>query len=105
MRNNLKKIYLIRSQEESYYKIGISNNPIKRLKELQTGNPTQLKIISAYPSEYANLIEKTLHRRYSHLKKEGEWFYMSNENEVSFINECAKIEEDIIFLKNNSTLL
>jgi hypothetical protein len=59
----------------------------------------QIKLITSYQSEFAHKIEKALQRRYSHIKKEGEWFEMSIENEVLFINECKKIEESLIFLK------
>ena len=100
----MKYVYLIQSLENSYYKIGVSKHPKKRLKELQTGNASELRLIDTYQSEYANKIEKTLQRRYSHLSKEGEWFDMSISNEVTFIQECQKIEETLVILKKNGTV-
>jgi len=100
----MKFVYLIQSLENSYYKIGISKHPKKRIKELQTGNSSELKLVEAYQSEFANQIEKTLQRRYSHLRKEGEWFDMGISNEVSFIEECRKIEETLSFLKKNDNV-
>lgn len=100
----MKYVYLIQSLENSYYKIGTSKHPKKRLKELQTGNSSELKLVEIYPSEFANLIEKTLQRRYLHLRKEGEWFDMSISNEVSFIQECQKIEETLTILKKNDNV-
>jgi len=50
-------------------------------------------------SKFANQIEKALQRRYSHLRKEGEWFDMSISNEVSFLDECKKMEKSLMFLK------
>jgi hypothetical protein len=97
----MKYIYLIQSLENSYYKIGVSKHPKKRIKQLQTGNSSELKLVEIYPSEFAHQIEKTLQRRYSHLQKEGEWFDMGITNEVSFIQECQKIEETLTFLKKN----
>lgn len=90
--------------EDGYYKIGISKNPINRLKQLQTGNSSQLKLIESYYSDYANNIEKALQRRYSYLNKEGEWFDLSLTNEISFIDECERIEKSIIILKENNNL-
>jgi hypothetical protein len=98
----MKYVYLIQSLENSYYKIGLSKHPNKRIKELQTGNSSELKLIETYESEFAHIIEKTLQRRYSHLRKEGEWFEMSISNEISFKNECKKIEENLKFLKKNN---
>jgi hypothetical protein len=100
----MKYIYLIQSLENSYYKIGVSKHPKKRLKQLQTGNSSELKLVEIYQSEFAHQIEKTLQRRYLHLHKEGEWFDMGISNEVSFIQECQKIEETLIFLKKNNSV-
>lgn len=100
----MKFIYLIQSLENSYYKIGVSKNPKRRIKQLQTGNASELRLIDTYESEYAYKIEKTLQRKYSYLKKKGEWFDMSITNEVFFTQECQKIEESIIFLKKNDNI-
>lgn len=97
-------IYLIQSLENSYYKIGVSKHPNKRLRELQTGNSSKLKLIHSYQSRYAYMIEKTMQRRYSHLKREGEWFDMGVINETTFIDECKEIEETISFLKKSGNV-
>jgi len=102
--SKLKYIYLIQSLEDGYYKIGVSIHPNKRIKELNTGNSSLLKLIETYQSEFANQIERALQRRYEHLRKNGEWFDMSIINEVSFIEECNKIEENIVFLKKNDNV-
>jgi hypothetical protein len=98
----MKYIYLIQSLEDGYYKIGISKNPNKRIKQLQTGNSSPLKLINYYKTDFAEKIEGNLHRKYKNLHKEGEWFDLSIEQEVSFIDECKKIEENIKFLIENN---
>lgn len=100
----MKYVYLIQSLENSYYKIGVSKHPNKRLRELQTGNSSELKLIEVYQSEFAHAVEKTMQRRYSHLRREGEWFDMSLSNEISFIEECKKIEKSLMFLKQNKNV-
>lgn len=95
----MKYIYLIQSLESSYYKIGISQNPTLRLKQLSTGNASELRLIVMYQSEFASIIEKTLQRKYLVNKKNGEWFDLSIKIEVDFVNECKKIEKNIEFLK------
>lgn len=102
--DKIKYVYLIQSLEDSYYKIGVSKHPKKRIKQLQTGNSSELKLIESYQSEFAHKIEKALQRRYSYLKKEGEWFELSVENEVSFNSECKKIEKTILFLKKSGNV-
>jgi hypothetical protein len=100
----MKYVYLIQSLENSYYKIGVSKHPAKRIKELQTGNSSELKLVDTYPTEFAHQIERTLQRRYSHLNKEGEWFDMGISNEVSFKKECQQIEENLALLKKSGNV-
>jgi hypothetical protein len=100
----MKYIYLIQSLEEGYYKIGISKHPKKRLKELQTGNSSKLKLIEVYQSELADKVERILQRRYSHFHMEGEWFNMSVLEEVSFQSNCREIEENLKFLKKSGNV-
>lgn len=100
----MKYVYLIQSLEDGYYKIGISKHPKKRVKQLQTGNSSELKLIESYQSEHALKIEKALQNRYSYLRKEGEWFDMSISHEVSFISECKKIEETFEVLKKSGNV-
>jgi hypothetical protein len=104
LQNNIKYVYLIKSLEDSRYKIGVSRDPFQRIKNLQTGNSSELKLVNSYKTLFANIIEKTLQRRYSHLNKKGEWFEMSVENEISFITECEKIEKNLILLKKSNNV-
>lgn len=101
----MKFIYLIQSLENSYYKIGVSKNPARRIKQLQTGNSSELKLCCTYKTDMANRIESVLHRRYSHLNKEGEWFDLSVLNELTFNDECRKIEETLNLIEKNIDLL
>lgn len=95
----MDKIYLIKSLNEGVYKIGVSKTPNKRLKEVQTGNPSPIDILYLYETEYAYKIETCLHNRYSHYNTHGEWFELSLKEELSFIETCTKIEEMIVGLK------
>ena len=100
----MKYIYLIQSLEDGYYKIGVSIHPKKRVKQLQTGNSSELKLIESYQSEYAHKVERALQRRYSYLKKEGEWFDLSIKEDVSFLTDCKQIEDSINILKKNGNV-
>jgi len=97
-------VYLIQSQEDGYYKIGVSKHPNKRVKQHQTGNPSELKVVHTYLSEHARKIETTLKNRYSYLKKEGEWFNLSIKEDVSFLSDCKKIEETFEVLKKSGNV-
>jgi len=92
----MQKLYIIRSGETQLFKIGISKDPDKRLKQLQTGNPNLLKIYFTFQinNKYQNVkavnIETTIHnflQEYTGKHILNEWFNLTD-NEVVKIAEC-----------------
>lgn len=74
-------VYLIRqedfAQKQSFFKIGLTGNPRKRLKDLQTSNPHLLHLWAAisFPNKAAaRQKEKHLHGICQAWQKHGEWF-------------------------------
>lgn len=65
-------IYFIGTDWESPVKIGKANDPEKRLRAIQVGNPNDLKIL--HLEQGGHLIEKRLHRCLSEFRIRGEWF-------------------------------
>lgn len=74
-------IYII-SNELGYIKCGVSKHPIKRVKQLQTGNEHQLTLLftEEFNCERKHLlhIEKEIHRNLQQMATKciGEWFYL-----------------------------
>lgn len=97
-------VYLIQNLETSKYKIGVSKNPQKRIKQLQTGSGEELKLISVYETENARKIESALHNKFLMYKTNGEWFEFGISEEVDFTKTCKKIDEGIIFLKKSGNI-
>ncbi len=93
----MKYIYLIKTEleGEEFYKIGVSKAPELRLKELQTGNALDLKLIKTYQTKFGSLLEKSLHRTFSIVNKRGEWFSLNNEQVENFIEICEKINNNL----------
>lgn len=58
------------------YKVGISKNPHRRLKTLQTGHPDKLKILSLKETEPSKtkLLESVIHHNMKQYRLTGEWF-------------------------------
>jgi len=71
----------IDSAGQETYKIGITkNDPNKRIKQLQTGNPRKIELLKTYSSENYLKVEKWLHRKYSmKTEAENEWRSLTNE--------------------------
>ncbi len=65
-------LYIIQSDVTGMIKIGRSKDPVKRLKQLQTGNPNKLKLIATFEKE--GWKENILHERLRPFRLQGEWF-------------------------------
>ena len=86
------------------YKIGITkNDPKKRIKQLQTGNPRKIDLLKSYTSENYLKVEKWLHRKYFvKTEAKNEWRSLSNEEVFSFIEDCKEADKNISFLLENN---
>jgi hypothetical protein len=78
-------------------KIGISNMPYVRLKEMQTGSPAPLILVGmlmAPTREVALATEQFFHKCHPDLRKHGEWFSMSPWYAVGALGEFLGSEID-----------
>jgi len=85
--NNIPVVYVIRAGY-THYKIGVSENVTKRLRQLQTGNPERLKVIhiQGFPDiSIARIIEKHLHRMLKDYRLNGEWFEILTQSELDSV--------------------
>lgn len=92
---SISYIYVIGSDEPPY-KVGISKNPTRRLKSLQTGCPKKLKILSI--KETAALktkpLESIIHYNLSKYKTVGEWFDTSLDRVIAEVDYALIRYED-----------
>lgn len=96
-------VYLICDLDKvNAYKIGVTKNIVnKRKKALQTGNSSELHICNAFETEYPYKVEAMLHHRFNTNNIKNEWFELTDEQALSFIDECKKCEVIINSLKDN----
>lgn len=94
-------MYII-SNDKGYIKVGISKNPKRRLKQLQTGNQNKLTLLftEEFECERNHLlkIEKLVHKDLKSFKSDsvGEWFKIntSDLNKVKNIITWNRIRYD-----------
>jgi len=68
-------VYVAQESESGRYKIGISKDPERRIKELNIGNPEQLNLIHYFKSNGNKYESETLtHKMYEAHKLRSEWF-------------------------------
>lgn len=100
-------VYFIANQRKTVVKIGIANNPQKRLQTFQTANHEKLiilRVIKVKSRTEAFQFETTLHKKFKKFHIRGEWFKLTRTVQ-SFIehyrpDEPSKSEQWIICLSN-----
>ena len=91
-------VYFIANQRKTVVKIGIANNPQKRLKTFQTANHEELiilRILKVKNRTEAFQIETALHRKFIKHHIRGEWFKLTRTVE-SFIEDYQPDEPSIV---------
>jgi len=71
-------VYVINSEGNPLYKIGLSKNPTQRLESLQHACPIPLTFRFLWRTSDMNLVEKCLHKRFETKRKHGEWFKLDS---------------------------
>lgn len=97
-------IYLIgETNNNGRYKIGSTRakDVNKRLKQLQTGNSSELFIKDYYETDNPFKLEKMLHNRFKSSSLIGEWFDLSETDTKDFRDICEGFEKIIESLKEN----
>jgi len=79
------KIYAIGTDTKQ--KIGFSNDPSKRLKQLQTANSEELFLHAhiEVSEDRVRLLERFLHKDLSYKRLKGEWFNMTKEEAITYL--------------------
>ena len=70
-------VYFIRMGKKGPIKIGVAKDIQRRMSELQTANPYELKLISSIPCKSENdayRLEKKIHSIFKKQNIRGEWF-------------------------------
>jgi len=88
-------VYLFRRDRR--YKIGVSECPSSRFKDVVPRRETDKEHVHEFPSRNAHRIEKALHRRFAAdaVPGENEWFYLNHLDvlEISHIKGADDIDD------------
>ena len=71
-------LYLLQCGE--HYKIGFSQTPRKRLRQLRTGSPHPIIVVHELRTAFYRQIEKKLHYKFADKRGRGEWFKLEPED-------------------------
>lgn len=89
-------IYIIASNKDGPVKIGRSNNPDRRLKQLQTGQDKTLYIFhkELVADDEINQMERAIHKTIGYKRAKGEWFHVSVDEAIDEIRYAKILYED-----------
>ena len=93
-------IYFIGNVELGAVKIGMSSDPTNRLAELQRSHPHKLslyRVVDNVTQDY----ETELHKILTHIRKEGEWFELTDELIHFMINRIDETSSNYKIKKPN----
>ena len=105
-------VYFISTKRKKVVKIGVANNPKKRLKTFQTANHEELiilRVIKVANRDLAFKLESALHQKFKKYHIRGEWFKLTP-TVIDFIenyqiNNISLLEEVILYLGNTTLFL
>lgn len=95
-------VYLFCDPSQDLFKIGVTKNLYsKRMKQLQTGNGTELHLVNYHETFYPYRIETFLHNKFNNKREHGEWFRLNINDISSFKKTCEEFEQLIETMRDN----
>lgn len=73
------QVYIINAIGTSMYKIGFSDSVETRLRSLQTGSPSRLRLVHTMQHNNEREIERLLHTIFAKKRSHNEWFSLSDD--------------------------
>lgn len=90
-------VYLIGNKFHHWYKIGITGSLSARMQEMQVGCPVKINRFGEAWVQHPRGIERSLHKKYSSRRLQGEWFLLQDE-------EVAEIQSYLTAIDIKGTL-
>lgn len=83
-------VYLLHDPATDTHKIGLSTDPVRRVRQLSTAHSAPLRLVTTFLSAHAAKIENSLHHYYARGRKLGEWFDLTAPELADFEHRCQE---------------
>lgn len=96
-------VYLIKDLDNSVYKIGVTKKieGSRRLKALQTGNASELKLLYSFYTQYPFRLETMIHNKFKQYHISGEWYDLPLKYVDEFELICTENDNIIMAMLDN----
>lgn len=85
---NRQFVYVIENSDNGAIKIGVANDPEKRLAQLQTGSVSELCLVyQSYICSNAFNIESQVHQHFKDKHIRGEWYAVSKDDVIAYLEQ------------------
>ena len=99
-------VYIIKNLDSNNIKVGVGSDPIKRLKQLQTGSDSELSLVyTSFLCSNAFSLENDIHDRFKESHVRGEWFKMSEKEVISYLEKQKYVLSSDLDLSFDSKLI
>lgn len=82
----ISNIYIAKLWELNIYKIGVSQNVNRRLRDLNAASPFEVVLVQSTSVSNAYDLELKIHETYKSDSLKGEWFHFTNNDVTSITN-------------------
>jgi hypothetical protein len=99
-------VYLISVEADGrkLYKIGYTRRNVSdRIKEFDTGNAQTFIIENVFNSKWGTKIEAQLHKFFKESKVKGEWFNLTDDDVLVWINQCKLYHKNFEIIEKQNT--
>ena len=87
-RRNRQFVYVIENMDNGAIKVGVAQDPEKRLAQLQTGNVSELCLVyQSYVCSNAFNIESLVHQHFEDKHIRGEWYSASKDDVIQYLEQ------------------
>lgn len=87
---DISSIYILEILHQDIYKIGVSNKPDRRIRDIQSVLPYESKCLFKLKVNKAYDLESIIHNQYIDLSVKGEWFKLSKSQVIEIITKVKE---------------
>lgn len=91
-------IYIVRLGNKGIFKIGVSNNPDRRIKDIDSYSPIPIREVGRFYFKNVYEIEEMIHDNLKNLLIRREWFKLTEEHAFDICKQIKEMSDNGIYL-------